>query len=82
MNKIKKIQSKKKTSSSTLFIFLICISFYFYLIFFKLYDLLSVKTGICETCSGPLKLINNPLPGLIWGILAIITARTLSKIFK
>ena len=80
MNKENK--SKKKYSLELQITFLICICLYFYIIFFISYEYISIKTGICESCSGPLRLINDPLPSVIWVFVTILTAIILSKIFK
>ena len=78
MNKDKNIKSKKKLGIGTL-ILIFSFFLYFYLIFFVFFDKLSFKIGLCNTCSGLMRLIDNPLPSIIFAILFLGTAYILQK---
>ena len=53
-----------------------------YLCFITFYEELSFKTGICQSCSGMLKAINNPLPGIVWVFLTAFIYQIFPKIFR
>jgi hypothetical protein len=82
MKKDKRININDKRGTTYLFLISCCLISYFYVIFFVFYDQLSFKTGFCDSCSGPFRLINNPIPFLLWGFLAIITCFIFPKIFR
>ena len=82
MKKDKRININDKNGTTFYFLFLCCIGLYFYLLFFVFFDQLSFKTSICQSCSGPLKLLNNPVPPITWAILTIVTAIIFPKIFR
>ena len=82
MKKDKRININDKNGTTFYFLFLCCIGLYFYLLFFVFFDQLSFKTSICQSCSGPLKLLNNPVPPITWAVLTIVTAIIFPKIFR
>ena len=82
MKKDKRININDKNGTTFYFLFLCCIGLYFYLLFFVFFDQLSFKTSICQNCSGPLKLLNNPVPPIAWAVLTIVTAIIFPKIFR
>ena len=82
MKKDKRININDKNGTTFYFIFFCFIALYFNLLFFVFFDQLSFKTSFCQSCSGPLKLLNNPVPPIIWAALTIITANILPKIFR
>ena len=82
MKKDKRININDKNGTTFYFLFLCCIGLYFYLLFFVFFDQISFKTSLCQSCSGPLKLLNNPVPPITWAVLTIITAIIFPKIFR
>ena len=82
MKKDKRININDKNGTTFYFLFLCCIGLYFYLLFFVFFDQISFKTSFCQSCSGPLKLFNNPVPPITWAVLTIITAIIFPKIFR
>ena len=82
MKKDNRIHIKDKTGTTYYIILLSCIALYVYLIFFVFYDVLSFKTNFCESCSGPLRLINDPIPSIIFATLLISTSVIFPKIFR
>ena len=44
--------------------------------------MLSFKTNFCESCGGPLRLINDPIPSIIFATLLISTSVIFPKIFR
>tara|TARA_B100000787_G_scaffold21614_1_gene14644 strand:+ start:428 stop:862 length:435 start_codon:yes stop_codon:yes gene_type:complete len=82
MKKDKRININDKNGTTFYFLFLCCLILYFYVIFFIFLDELSFKTNFCESCSGPLMLINNPVPAIMWAILTVLTAVIFPKIFR
>ena len=79
MSKDNDIKSKKNKFPIGVIIFFGSFFLYFYLIFFVFFDKLSFKIGICDTCSGLMRLINNPLPSIIFVTLFLGTAYILQK---
>jgi len=82
MKKDNRIHIKDKTGTTYYILLLSCIAFYIYVIFFAYYDVLSFKTNFCESCGGPLRLINDPIPPIIFAILLISTSVIFPKIFR
>ena len=82
MKKDKRIHIKDKTGTTYYIILLSCIALYIYLIFFAFYEAISFKTNFCESCGGPLRLINDPIPSIIFATLLISTSVIFPKIFR
>ena len=83
MNKDNRFNILNSKNGTVYYIVLLSfIPFYFYLFFIKFYEKLSFETGICESCSGILIFIQNPIPGILLVLFISFTFYFFPKVFK
>ena len=79
----KRINFLNSKNGTVYFIVLLSfIPFYFYIFFIKFYEKLYFETGICESCSGILIFIQNPIPGILFVLFISFTFYFFPKVFR
>ena len=78
---MKKIDLNDKHGWKGQFIILFILFFYLYLVI-KFWENISIKTNLCESCGGILRIINEPIPPIVFTVLLVITINLFFKCFK
>ena len=74
-----RIDLKDKSGWTGSTISLVIFIFFAYLSFWVLEDYISIETGVCRGCPGPLKLLNDPVPFIFCMVSYLLTILILFK---